>query len=56
MKNENYIVIQGWMRNELNLKGNELIVYALIYGFSQDEESEFTGSVAYILADRKSVV
>lgn len=48
MKNENYIVIQGWMRNELNLKGNELLIYALIYGFSQDDESEFNGSVAYI--------
>ena len=48
MKNENYITIQGWMRNELNLKGNELSVYALIYGFSQDKESEFTGSIAYI--------
>lgn len=48
MKNENYIVIQGWMRNELNLKGNELMVYALIYGFCQDEESAFTGSVGYI--------
>ena len=26
MNNDNYIVIQGWMRNELNLKGNELMV------------------------------
>lgn len=48
MNNDNYIVIQGFMRNELKLKGNELMVYALIYGFSQDEESEFTGSVGYI--------
>lgn len=48
MENENYIVIQGFMRNELNLKGNELMVYALIYGFSQDGESAFTGSVGYI--------
>ena len=48
MKNENYITIQGWMRNELKLKGNELLVYALIYGFSQDDDSEFTGSVRYI--------
>lgn len=48
MKNENYITIQGWMRNELDLKGNELLVYALIYGFSQDDESQYTGSVGYI--------
>lgn len=48
MQNEQFITIQGWMRNELGLKGNELLVYALIYGFSQDEESEFTGSIGYI--------
>lgn len=48
MNNDNYITIQGWMRKELNLKGNELMVYALIYGFSQDGETKFTGSVAYI--------
>ena len=48
MKNEQFITIQGWMRNELGLKGNELLVYALIYGFSQDEESEFSGSIGYI--------
>lgn len=48
MKNEHYITIMGFMRNELNLKGNELVVYALIYGFCQDDESEFTGSVSYI--------
>lgn len=48
MNNENYITIIGWMRNELGLKGNELLVYALIYGFSQDGDSEFNGSVAYI--------
>ena len=48
MKNNNHIVIQGWMINELNLKGNDLIVYALIYGFSQDGESKFTGSCNYI--------
>lgn len=48
MNNENYIVIQGFMRNELNLKGNDLLVYALIYGFSQDDGTEFNGSVGYI--------
>lgn len=46
--NENYIVIHGWMVNELELKGNELLVYALIYGFSQDGETAFKGSLAYV--------
>lgn len=48
IKNENFITIQGWMVNELNLKGNELLVFALIYGFSQDENSVFSGSLTYI--------
>lgn len=48
MKNENYIQIQGWMINELNLKGNELLLYAIIYGFSQDGKSEYHGSISYI--------
>lgn len=48
MKDINYITIQGWMRTKLNLKGNELIAYALIYGFTQDEESWFSGSSSYV--------
>jgi hypothetical protein len=43
----NYVNIFGWMV-DLGLSSNELIVYALIFGFSQDEESEFQGSIAYI--------
>lgn len=43
-----YIVIQDWMISDLQLKGNELLTYALIYGFSQDGESEFKGSLKYI--------
>ena len=46
--NENFITIQGWMVNELGLKGNELIVYAIIYGFSQAENQVFNGSLQYI--------
>lgn len=45
---KNYITIQGFMVQDLNLKGNELLLYALIYGFSQSTENEFTGSVAYM--------
>lgn len=48
MKKENYITIQGWMVKDLGLSGNELICYALIFGFTQDEESEFKGSLSYI--------
>lgn len=48
MKNENYITIQGFMVNELHLKGNELLVYAIIYGFTQLENQEFNGSLQYL--------
>ena len=48
MKRNNYILIQDWMVEELNLKGNELLVYALINGFSQDDESCFNGSIQYL--------
>lgn len=45
---QNYISIQGWMRTELDLKGNDLMVYAIIYGFSQTEGQWFTGSRSYL--------
>jgi hypothetical protein len=45
---KNYLTVQGWMVSELKLKGNDLLVYALIYGFTQDNESKFTGSLNYI--------
>lgn len=48
IQGKNFVTIQGWMRTELNLKGNELIVYAVIYGFSQTEEQRFTGSLQYL--------
>lgn len=48
VKDENYISISGWMVTRLGLKGNELLVYAIIYGFSQDDETKFTGSLQYL--------
>lgn len=44
----NYILIQGWMIEDLHLSGNDLLIYALIYGFSQDGVSYFCGSLKYI--------
>ena len=48
IKNENYVIIQGFMTNELKLKGNDLIVYAIIYGFSQLKGQKFNGSLSYL--------
>ena len=48
IKNENFVIIQGWMINELQLKGCELLLFALIWGFSQTENQYFTGSLTYL--------
>lgn len=38
------------MTEDLDLKKNELLVYALIYSFSRKKNTRFNGSVAYIAA------
>lgn len=48
VNNDNFIMIQGWMINELKLKGNDLMVYAIIYGFSQAENQCYNGSLQYL--------
>ena len=48
IKNDNYIVVQGWMYYLGLEKLNELLAIALVYGFSQDGESQFKGSISYI--------
>lgn len=48
LKDNNYYQISGWMINRLGLKGVELQIFAIIYGFSQDGESEFSGSLSYL--------
>jgi DNA-binding Lrp family transcriptional regulator len=50
MKDENYYQVSGWMRNKLNLKGVELLCYAIIYGFTQDGNPNhlFRGSLNYL--------
>lgn len=42
------IYIEDWMAKKLNLKGNELITFALIHGFSQKKGHTYNGSVQYI--------
>ena len=48
VKRENYIQIQGFMLTDLHLSGNELLIYAIIYGFSQTGEGVFDGSREYL--------
>ena len=50
VRSDNHITIDGWMLNELGLSGAELIIYAVIYGFSQADDTWCTASQAYIAA------
>ena len=45
---ENFVCLQGWMISELHLKGASLIIYAIIYGFSQDGSGCFQGTATYL--------
>mgnify|MGYP002672150678 CR=1 FL=1 len=48
VKDTNYLQIQGWMVSRLGLKGNSLLIYAIIYGFSQDGHNMFKGTMNYL--------
>ena len=48
LKESNFITLPAFLRTRLNLKGNELIITSLIYGFSQDGSSWFMGKTEYI--------
>ena len=48
VKDDNFFLVSGWMLNRLNLKGVSLQVFSIIYGFSQDGEGSFTGSLQYL--------
>lgn len=47
IRSDSFVIIQGWMLSDLNLKGLDLLVYAIIYSFSKDG-SEFSGSLSYL--------
>lgn len=48
MNDENFIVILGWFRTKLHLRGNELLTFSVIYGFSQTEGNYFRGGIRYL--------
>jgi len=54
IKPGNFVTIQDWMPTSLNLSGNELLIYAIIYGFSQIDGQYYYGSKQY-LADWCSI-
>lgn len=49
INNESYVVIWGWMLNNLKLKWNELLVYATIYSFTNwTDEHCYRWSASYL--------
>lgn len=49
INNNNYVVIQGYMINELKLQSNHLLIYAIIHSFSQTENQYYTGGIQYLI-------
>ncbi len=48
LRENGFFTVQAFMIKRLHLKGNELMVYAIIHGFSQTENQYFTGSLDYL--------
>lgn len=37
---KNHLAIQGWMVEELNLRGNKLLIFSIIWGFTGNHKSQ----------------
>ena len=49
LKDDNTFLMYGWIPKKLKLKGNELIIYSIIYSFSiKSNKGYFEGSTAYL--------
>ena len=50
LKDDSNIQIYGWMATKLKLKGNELLIYAVIYSFSRNDNGNgvFNASIPYL--------
>lgn len=48
MDSNYYVILGGWMVQRLKLRENDLIIYAIIYGCSQDGESVYRGGDEYL--------
>ena len=50
LKDDSNFQIYGWMATKLKLKGNELLIYAVIYSFSRNNKGEgvFNASIPYL--------
>lgn len=50
LKDDSNFQIYGWMATKLKLKGNELLIYAVIYSFSRNDNGNgvFNASIPYL--------
>lgn len=48
MNDLEYLTIYRWMINDLELSGNDLLVFAFIYSYSRDGKSTFNSGQTYI--------
>ena len=50
LKDDSNFQVYGWMSTKLKLKGNELLIYAIIYSFSRNNNGNgvFNASTSYI--------
>ena len=50
LQDDNNVKLYGFMATKLSLKGNELLIYAVIYSFSQNDNNQgvFNASTAYL--------
>ncbi len=44
-----YLTILPWMVEELGLENTDLLIYAIIYGFCQDGESDYHGGLEFLM-------
>ena len=47
VEDDGFVILRGFMRKRLHLEKTELIVYAIIYGYSRSGKS-FTGRIRYL--------
>lgn len=48
LTSNNHFTVAGWMVTDLHLEGWELLVYALVYNFSQGSAGTYTGGTRYL--------
>ncbi len=48
LKDSDSVTVQGWMVKELGLRGSSLLIYAIIYGCSQNGKDDYHAGYRYL--------